>query len=209
VAVEVLRARTGWGISPVLLLSVFASSASAQPSTTGEAWVLDGHSYWRCHYTFRAPEDRRSKLTEEARRWTTPPAPDDWREPGFDDRNWHRTTASVWPGGGLRARRLPLALTRVCVRGKFSVTDPDMVRRLALTANLRPGVAVYLNGHQVARDRIQRGSTDLPLVTLTLQRYNRICTPSLALPRQGGGDTPVPLPPPWGRVGVGGRRISM
>jgi len=76
----------------------------------------------------------------------TPPPPNDWKGPEFDDGDWVRGTAA-------RACRTPY-LERLCLRGKFEITDPAKVKALTLSVDYHGGAVVYLNGQEVGRANV-------------------------------------------------------
>jgi hypothetical protein len=79
---------------------------------------------------------------------TAPPAAD-WASPDFDDSGWARAVA-------LRACKTPY-LARLCLRGKFEVTDPAKVADLRLTVGYYGGAIVQVNGQEVARADLPTG----------------------------------------------------
>jgi len=124
--------------------------------------VLDTHSFWRCHMTWRPglvrTEEGKLQALDfswgkvvEAPEISTAPPPPDWMEPGFDDRSWVRT-----PGPVLGSRR-DRSLALLCLRGKFEVKDPSRVRGLTLSLSYRGGAVVYLNGKELVRSHLPQG----------------------------------------------------
>jgi hypothetical protein len=79
----------------------------------------------------------------------TPPPPAGWQEVGFDDGAWPR-----WRGP---FKDVSLGTGLLCLRGRFTVTDPAAVRGLNLTLGYRGGAVVYLNGREVARTDMPEG----------------------------------------------------
>ncbi len=142
--------------------------AAEAPAATA-APLLDTDSYWRCFTVLRdpvvgtagkaevAPPDKRSGY-----RFNTALPPADWRKADFDDGEWMRTrgpfyflkTASAPGGFGFR---IPRQIALVCLRGRFDVADPAAAGDLALSADFRGGIAVYLNGREVARKHLPDG----------------------------------------------------
>jgi hypothetical protein len=79
----------------------------------------------------------------------SPPPPEDWAQPGFDDSNWVRTAAIM----GCHYR----ALSLVCVRGKFEVNDPAAVGEVTLQATFQGGAVFYVNGQEIGRANLPAG----------------------------------------------------
>ncbi|GAH83007.1 unnamed protein product, partial [marine sediment metagenome] len=136
--------------------------------------VLDTTGFWRMHHTLRPPViqldsgpqpmDLRWHHPSGGRvlktfRWAsreTPPPPKDWAQVRFDDSTWLR--------GPARMSCLTPFLSRLCMRGRFRVTDPSRVKNLRLGVSYRGGVIVYLNGKEVARHDLPRGAAGKGLV---------------------------------------------
>jgi len=130
------------------------TSADAQPTSV----VLDTIGFWRMHHTLSPPviqlgdELKPLLLNNRWLRWqTVAPAPD-WVQPDFDDTAWFRGVAR-------RSCRTPY-LARVCLRGKFIVTDIERVGGLRLSADYRGGIIVYVNGKELTRDHVGPGAVD-------------------------------------------------
>ncbi len=81
--------------------------------------------------------------------YQTPAAAADWMKPEFDDRFWHRGPLTLVPKTAL--------LSRACLRGKFTVTDPAAVKGLWLSATYHGGIIVYVNGKEVHREHVGAG----------------------------------------------------
>ncbi|HOX04812.1 MAG TPA: DUF6067 family protein [Planctomycetota bacterium] len=91
------------------------------------------------------------------------PPPADWVKADFDDSGWNRKSAPVEvpPGYASRwsqaARHTATSSSRICLRGKFLVADPAAVPELKLSLSYVGGVAVYLNGQEIARGGMPAG----------------------------------------------------
>ena len=91
--------------------------------------------------------------------WVTPPA--QWVSPTFEDSAWERVRL---PKPVPKSRRphmqggFPAVLL---VRGKFEVKDPVQVKSCRLSLEYWGGVAVYLNGKEVARGHLPANQTNL------------------------------------------------
>jgi len=144
----------------LLLLATWADAAAApaEPAAPPVA-ILDTYSVWRMHQTLKSPVARVGgelkplmlKLPWIDRETAAPAS--DWMQPDFDDHRWLRGSVHL---------PLPTAyVARLCLRGKFTVTDPARVRDLKLTVAYHGGVIVYVNGQEVARNHVARDETDL------------------------------------------------
>jgi len=136
------------------------AGAQAPAKTSGsQTVVLDTMGFWRMHQTLRAPVARTegglTPLLLKAPwvdRSTQPPAAD-WMQPDFDDSGWLRGTALLAPTTPYQAR--------LCLRGRFTVSDPAKVRGLKLAAVYHGGAVVYLNGKELTRANMAAGSDEL------------------------------------------------
>ncbi|MCK4298269.1 MAG: hypothetical protein KAX80_01985, partial [Planctomycetes bacterium] len=141
-------------LAAVALAAGVASGAlpdRATPAGSGTV-VLDTFSIWRMHYEIGPPVLSTGESATFKYRWLnykTPPAPDDWPQLEFDDQSWHRGPVTLAVKTAL--------LARVCLRGKFTVTDPASVRGLWLSVGYSGGIIVYVNGKEVHREHIARG----------------------------------------------------
>ena len=166
-----------------VVLGVIAAGA-VHAGESGET-ILDETSPFRCHYTWRTPVvGSGSDLRAFPGRGNTllchtPMPPNTWREPDFDDGSWSR-----WPGPAIEAVQarerargavkynhgvgsypwepfqdtVSPCLALLCMRGRFRVTDP---RDMRLSVTHRGGVAVYVNGKEIARAHLPRGEVGL------------------------------------------------
>ncbi len=163
----------------IAFLAAWCSTGAAQsagaparppesPQAAGGAIVLDTTSTWRMYHVLKAPlmqadgalkavphYDDRGKLDwSESHRKAyrdilapeTPAAPANWKDPNFDDSDWLRGTA-------VRAMRSPY-LERLCLRGKFTVTDPAKVKGLSISVDYHGGAVVYVNGQEIAKEHL-------------------------------------------------------
>jgi len=146
---------------------VLATLTAARPSWSGEPEnvILGPTTFWRWHFALKPPVLRKDgqfkviSIPEEIKglhkksqlgKWLdfdTPLPPENWREPDFDDVDWHRRFLvdpdSPW-------------IAHVALRGKFSVTDPAQAQGLVLALSYRGGIAVFLNGREIARQHVTR-----------------------------------------------------
>lgn len=146
-------------------ISAAAAQAPAPATKPAGTAILDTAGYWRVHYTFRLPAitDGQQVTTRPTITGDTPLPPADWAKPDFNDRDWPRVSGFLFPDGmynsplelrnaGWNERECSSAnLALLNLRGKFNVTDPAAVKDLKLSVSFRGGLAVYLNGKEIAR----------------------------------------------------------
>lgn len=178
-----------WGqavaiVCAVVFLAAWCSTATAQatsapgrpvesPAAIGNTLVLDTTSTWRMYHVVKTPlmqadgalkpiphYDDRGKLgyADSVRKPyrdllapETAAAPANWKDPNFDDSDWPRGTA-------VRAMRSPY-LERLCLRGKFTVTDPAKVKGLSISVDYHGGAVVYVNGQEIGRRHLSAPGT--------------------------------------------------
>jgi len=150
----------------------FTSSAQVSSAPAGGTVVLDTTSTWRMYHVVRGPlmqaegnlrevphYDDRGKLDwadgirkryREVIAPETAAPPANWKDADFEDSDWLRGTA-------VRAMRSPY-LERLCLRGKFTVTDPAKVKGLTISVNYHGGAVVYVNGQEIAREHLAAGA---------------------------------------------------
>ena len=127
----------------------------AQETPAAPVVVLDTTGFWRMHCQLKPPmvdQDGRPKPVLYDQAWLdtpTPPPPAGWTARDFDDGAWVRAVT-------LRACKTPYA-ARICLRGKFAVTDPRAVRGLSLTVGYHGGAVVVVNGKEIARGHLPKG----------------------------------------------------
>ena len=162
-----VRAKFGLALMVAALCGVWCSGALGQPAAgpaggpaaSGTA-VLDTTSFWRMHQTLKPPliraEDGGLKPLVLKQPWVdreTAGPEANWTRAGFDDHRWLRGPARlVCPS--------PF-LARLCLRGKFSVTDVAKVKGLKLSVSYHGGVIVYVNGEELARANVAPGAADV------------------------------------------------
>ena len=134
-------------------LAVAGPSLGADDS--GGEVILDTMGSWRLHHTLKPPViqlDAGLKPVLMSQPWlnlATPEPPAGWRVPDFDDGAWVRSLA----GKACRTSYL----SRLCMRGRFRVTDPAKVAGLRLSVDYHGGVVVYVNGHELTRAHLPAG----------------------------------------------------
>jgi len=191
--------------------------------------LMDG--YWRYHFTFCAARVSPAELAKLGTDATKPrlgrpfyydlgwyaghgtstdlaylirsaPPPSDWARAEFDDSAWLRHKKPFLTGG---ASHLGLAVELACFRTCLMVDDPERAQGLRLELTYRGGVAVYVNGQELARGHLPEGELkpdtpgeDYPLEAYTLPPMDlvpgnnqRRAVPELwpdAFPGPKGGD---------------------
>ena len=120
----------------------------------GDKTILNHMTFWRQHYTLDGPVMRKGEDLEkiklisagkEVAKWLgfeTVLPPLGWQRTEFDDSGWLRKPVcepkSPW-------------MKLLCLRGRFRVDNPQKATGLALSLRYRGGMAVYLNGKEIAR----------------------------------------------------------
>ncbi len=162
--------------------TVFAGESGAAPIKEG-AVILNEGSIWRAHFTWMKPLVRTASSLEEIRSWrrkigsSSPLPPEDWTGMDFNDLGWMRWREQERQRLFVEDSKGPLAqgydhniyglmqspyLGLMCLRGKFTVEEPDGVRNLTLSVAYRGGIVVYVNGREVAREYLPKeGKVDL------------------------------------------------
>ncbi len=156
----------------VLFAGCLAASAPVpaqpKPPPTGNI-ILDTNGFWRFYPVLRTVVVRDGDLLKEVGApCNTPAPPADWTSAEFDDSGWVRiagapfATWSHWEAcaranvGFLYCSRSSLAVGEVCLRGKFHVDDPAGAKGLKLSLTYRGGVAVSVNGKEIAREHLPK-----------------------------------------------------
>ena len=167
----------------VVLLPGWCSLASAQttsapaglvqpPAAPAGTIVLDTTSAWRMFHVVKTPlvqtdgtlkaipsfdehakldwADSHRKPFRDIIAPATAAVPAGWKDPNFDDSDWPRGTA-------VRAMRSPY-LERLCLRGKFTVTEAAKVKGLSISVAYHGGAVVYVNGQEVGRQNLTAGA---------------------------------------------------
>ena len=96
--------------------------------------------------------------------YSTPRPPSQWADPDFDDSEWARVRGAFGPGWGASSvwgPGNPAALSAMCVRGRFMVTNPAACDDLQIALEYRGGVVVYVNGKELKRQHLPKGEIDL------------------------------------------------
>jgi hypothetical protein len=140
-----------------VLLFVAGVAAAAQQETE-DALILANTSMWRHHYTVMPAVMRKDGALQKVERGTeggawldfpTSLPPGDWKEAGFDDVDWHR--------GMITDPDSPF-VAHLALRGRFYVGDLANAEGLKLHVSYRGGIAVYVNGTEVALGSLRDGA---------------------------------------------------
>ncbi len=124
--------------------------------TAAEVKVLDSYSFWRLYNVLKAPVvvagsgTKALNLNMSCLDRETPPPSSAWLNNDFDDHTWNR--------GSIYAASYTPWLSRLCLRGKFTVKDPSRVKELKINASFYGGAVIYINGKEAARAGIKKGA---------------------------------------------------
>ena len=125
----------------------------------GPTWVLPGAH----DLIWASGEDRQRLVARETligrgdeARYLVPDGPvdDSWIEVDFDDRDWARGPTGIGFGDGDDATVVPEDTRSVYVRQEFDLGEADDWRRIVLHIDADDGFVAYLNGVQIARQRM-------------------------------------------------------
>jgi hypothetical protein len=137
-----------WHALAALLLSATVSPCSAAAGVD----ALSPETPWRVYLVCKQQDKHRKGPPTYT---TAPPA--NWMQPDYDDSGWGRYGSDLPLAiGGYGFEQSP-ASARLYLRTRFGVTDPAVVRDLALTLEYRGGIIVHLNGQEVARQHLAAG----------------------------------------------------
>lgn len=161
-------------------LEARAADAVAADAAKAPGLLLDAGCLWRCymvrgteivradggelvpvHYEQpmeRAGKERRIRLRRhpEARFWPAAPAAA-WRQPDFDDSGWGALCGPFLVGPRKSDASIYRSVPVLYLRGKFQVKEPSQAGDMTLDLAFHGGVAVYLNGSEVARKHLPAG----------------------------------------------------
>lgn len=161
----------------VLVVAVVAAGAGAQaPTAKAPALtvVLDTSGFWRVHHTLAPPvlRDEAGKTSKLETNCKTEGPAKDWQQADFDDSGWARLPGAPFPDinsdwaqvtrahtGFVASDDSSPGLAMICMRGKFSVTDPSAIKNLRLDVDFRGGAAVYVNGKLLTSKALGDGAS--------------------------------------------------
>ncbi len=158
-------------LTVTLACGLFVGVAAAdEPTADSGRVILDTNSFWRSFLVLRDPvfgtsQDAKPLVPEKPPTviYSSKLPPADWVLPGFDDSSWRRAPGPFAGGYGARQHQgwtKPESIALICLRGKFTVLEPEKVKRLRLSTAFRGGMVVYLNGREVARSYLPAGNID-------------------------------------------------
>jgi len=125
----------------------------ANEAGPGRLAVLDTYGTWRMRAELAVPVTAAGKVLETKWRWMnygTSDVPEAWTGMEFDDHVWTRGPATLAPKTAL--------VKRLCVRGKFGVTNAGAVKDLKLNVTYRGGLIVHVNGKEATRENVDVGA---------------------------------------------------
>lgn len=186
--------------NPRALIMVLALGLTGPPAPAAFE-VLNDQSFWRFHAAWRTPAtvtDGKYDLggghpiPQGGTRWIlnsftepTPPPPDRWTAPDFDDSGWPRLAGPPFGGYG-HGEAAEICL--ICARARFGAANPAKAGPLTLKLTYRGGVVVFLNGREISRGNMPAG--EVRPLTLAEDYDQEVFV----------GPTGAPLPePPRGR----------
>jgi len=143
-----------WMLLPLLMAG--ASAQAREDLSARPVVVLDTTGFWRIHYTLKPPVielDSGLAPLVTGLPWAdreTPPATAGWTSLDFDDHRWQRNVVRL-------TSRSPY-VERICLRGKFAVTDPAKAQDLKVSLVYHGGAVVYINGREVSRANLAKGA---------------------------------------------------
>lgn len=139
----------------LVMMLVFSCSISAQENPN-KTIILDTTGFWRVYHVFKPPVVKTDTGLETVlavdQKWLhkeTSPPPDNWKKPDFDDSKWLR--------GPARIAAYTECLAKLCLRGKFTVTDPAKMNNLSADVSYYGGAIIYINGKELKRGHLKQG----------------------------------------------------
>jgi len=138
-------------IAAVTVATVLAGADT--PPADSRVVVLDTYSVWRLHCTLAPPVLASGERVDLKIAWlnfVTPAPAENWHRPDFDDGTWHRGPVTLACKSAL--------VSRLCLRGKFTVTHPSAVKGLSLSAAYHGGLIVWVNGKELRRQHVAAGA---------------------------------------------------
>jgi glycosyl hydrolase family 123 len=164
------------------LLLIVVAPCLVLAATADDRVILNDGGFWRYHVQLRPPVVAgnpkqvipvavKYRSYPDLNRVTGPAPPAGWAAAEFDDGDWPRARLNAARNNAtdsitrvMNGPGLMFCNFRLCLRGKFTVTDPKQVKALALSFRYRGGTVVYLNGRKVRTRHLSGGkvSADPP-----------------------------------------------
>lgn len=146
-------------------LTLFAATAASAQ----DAPVLDTSSYWRTHYTIMQPIYLKAGVQTKMpintfgcknawMQFSTALPPKDWAAADYSDAGWLRLAGLMVASTTKDADTKSPLFGLECLRGKFTVADPAAATGLKLTVEYRGGIVAWINGKELARAHLAKGS---------------------------------------------------
>ncbi len=156
--IRLLPTLRSFGLGIVLGMAIASPVPAGEQAPTQTA-ILSTEGQWRYFIVMRDTvygTAKDAKPMEDKRGYTyrTDPPPAGWTEPDFDDSDWGRRPGPFFPGYGFHQQD---TLGMLCLRDSFFAPDPEKAPDLSLSAVYRGGIAVYLNGREIARKNLPDG----------------------------------------------------
>ncbi|MFB3892379.1 MAG: glycoside hydrolase domain-containing protein [Phycisphaerae bacterium] len=158
-----------WFFPAALVMFPAFVLVAADPGAPGPAGaiILDSAGYWRTHYTMMVPvylkagkvEKMPTKSFGSYGKWLEQPTPlpdKGWAAPDFDDSRWLRMAGFMSASTDKNTDTKSPFTALECLRGKFEVKDPASAGGMKMTIEYRGGIAVYLNGKEIARAHLAK-----------------------------------------------------
>ncbi len=159
----------------VALTPIARRSETAEPAggpAAGGTVVLNMDSPWRSFIWWKpmAVSPASDAPAEPGIHPFSHPPAEGWREPDFDDSGWISSPGPFFPSPGIGG---PQTLALLCLRGKFNISDPASAKTLRISAAFRGGIAVCLNGKEIARAFLPEGplAPDSPAEVYPIEVY--------------------------------------
>jgi len=131
---------------------ICGQAAPAPAAGAEQTLVLNTYGIWRFASELAPPviaDGTTAKMKHVWLSYKTPPVAADWMTPDFDDQFWNQGPVTLAPKAAM--------LSRVCLRGKFEVTNLAAVKPLTLSVGYHGGLVVYVNGKEVKREHLEAG----------------------------------------------------
>ena len=163
----VLDNRTPWRAHAVLSPAVYEEAGQTRALADLADWTVEKLVAWQKNSDLAFFGKMKTGKGKTMKRFSPPDQPNlplppsDWACIEFDDTGWWRKRPPFYFGGHRNTRDYGAGLAAeqalLCLRAKFTVTDPSKVKDLALSTSYRGGLVVYLNGKEAGRSHMAAG----------------------------------------------------